>query len=325
MVSQALRRGDLVELRSPAEILATLDGNGSMGELPFMPEMLAYFGKRLSVDRIADKLCEYTKYLGSRKLPDAVLLANERCNGSGHGGCQARCRFFWKNAWLHKVPADAPPPVPPAERDLQALSDLVLAAVQHTVGNGEETEQRWRCQMTKLYDATEPVGLWNPKSYIGQYTNGNVSLADCVRITARAAIEEPLGKLGLTRKVFMQGTATGPIADRLDLQPGEWVQVRSKEEILATLTPSGRNRGMFFDREMAPYCGGTFRVEQRITRIIDDIKFLGRMIELRTDAVTLEGVACSGEISPMRWFCPRQIMPYWRECWLKRVDPPRRS
>jgi hypothetical protein len=158
MVSQALRRGDLVELRVPREILATLDGNGTMGELPFMPEMLAHFGKRLLVDRIADKLCEFSKYVGSRKLADAVLLADERCNGSGHGGCQARCRFFWKNAWLRKVPPDAPPPMPPAQHDLQALSELVRAAVQHTVGTGEETEQLWRCQMTKLYDATEPVG-----------------------------------------------------------------------------------------------------------------------------------------------------------------------
>ena len=325
MVSQPLRRGDLVELRSPGEILATLDGNGSLDELPFMPEMVAYFGKRLTVDRVADKLCEYTHYLGSRKLPDAVLLADQRCNGSDHDGCQARCRIFWKNAWLRKVSPDDPPAEPPSQPDLHTLSELIRRAVQHTVAAGEGTEQRWRCQMTQLFEATQPVGLWNPMSYIGQYTNGNVNLVDCVRITARAAIEEPLDKLGFGRKVFMQGTATKPIADTLDLQPGEWVQVRTKEEILATLTPAGRNRGMFFDREMTPYCGGTFRVEQRITRIIDDVKDIGRMIELGTDAVTLEGVVCSGELSRLRWFCPRHITPYWRECWLKRVDPPRRT
>jgi hypothetical protein len=98
--------------------------------------------------------------------------------------------------------------------------------------------------------------------------------------------------------------------------------VRSKEQILATLLPTGTNRGMWFDREMAPFCGRKFRVEQRITRFIDDIKHTGRMVELRTDAVTLEGVVCSGELSTLRWFCPRQITPYWRECWLERTDPP---
>jgi hypothetical protein len=167
--------------------------------------------------------------------------------------------------------------------------------------------------------------VWNPKSYIGQFTNGNVGLVECARVTARAAIEEPLRRLGFTPQIHMKGTATGPVDGKLDLQPGEWVQVRSKEEILATLTPGGRNRGMWFDREMIPYCGGTYRVEQRIKRIIDDIKHVGRMLDFTTDVVTLEGVVCVGNLSELRWFCPRQITPYWREVWLKRVDPPRRA
>jgi hypothetical protein len=176
--------------------------------------------------------------------------------------------------------------------------------------------------LTELFQATDHVSARNPWSYLGQCANGNVSLGHCLRVTARAAIEEPLRKLGLTPGVYMQGTATGPVVEKLDLQPGEWVQVRSKEEILTTLMPHGHNRGLWFDREMAAYCGGIFRVEQRITRFIDDMRSDGRMVELNSDAVTLESVVCSGELSTRRWFCPRQITPYWRECWLKRVDPP---
>jgi len=56
MSSRALRRSDLVEIRSAGEILATLDENGLMDGLPFMPEMIAYCGRRLAVDGIADKL-----------------------------------------------------------------------------------------------------------------------------------------------------------------------------------------------------------------------------------------------------------------------------
>jgi hypothetical protein len=41
----------------------------------------------------------------------------------------------------------------------------------------------------------------------------------------------------------------------------------------------------------------------------------------KSDCVTLEGVVCSGERSLRRWFCPRAIYPYWRECWLRRVEP----
>jgi hypothetical protein len=97
------------------------------------------------------------------------------------------------------------------------------------------------------------------------------------------------------------------------------VEVKTKEEIAATLSPRGRHRGLWFDREMMPYCGRTFRVRQRIQRIIDERD--GRMIELRNACVTLEGVVCSGDLSTRRWFCPRQILSYWRECWLRRIEP----
>ena len=61
-----------------------------------------------------------------------------------------------------------------------------------------------------------------------------------------------------------------PLQGSLKVHPGELVQVKSKEEIAATLSPEGRNRGLWFDREMLPYCGGTYRVRQRVNRIIDE-------------------------------------------------------
>lgn len=322
MSSQALRRGDLVEIRSPGEILATLDENGFLEALPFMPEMIARCGQRVLVDRIADKFCEYATYVGSRKLPDAVLLLDQRCSGSGHDGCQARCRIFWKNAWLRKVTPGETAAAPFALQDVQALTELTQRAVRHMGAINGKEQELWRCQLTEMMAASQPVSVWNPKSYIGQYTNGNVSLKHCVRVTARAAIEEPLRRLGVTPAVHLPGTATGPVDVDLNLQPGEWVQVLSKEEIAATLMPSGRNRGMWFDREMLPFCGGKYRVEQRIVKIIDDIRNIGQMVEFKTSVVTLEGVACSGDLSTLRWFCPRAITPYWREAWLKRVAAP---
>lgn len=35
-----LRRGDLVEVRTPTEILSSLDSNGTLDGLPFMPKQL---------------------------------------------------------------------------------------------------------------------------------------------------------------------------------------------------------------------------------------------------------------------------------------------
>lgn len=48
-----LRVGELVEVRSEAEILATLDENGELENLPFMPEMLQFCGQRFRVDKLA--------------------------------------------------------------------------------------------------------------------------------------------------------------------------------------------------------------------------------------------------------------------------------
>ena len=45
------------------------------------------------------------------------------------------------------------------------------------------------------------------------------------------------------------------------------------------------------------------------------------MVELKSDAVILEGVVCQGQHSVGRWFCPRAIYPWWRDCWLERVEP----
>jgi hypothetical protein len=106
----------------------------------------------------------------------------------------------------------------------------------------------------------------------------------------------------------------------LGLQAGEEVQIKPSGEIAATLNDKGFNRGLWFDEEMLPYCGRTFRVRQRIKRFVDE--HTGKMIELKgDDCVTLDGVVCSGEHSPVRWFCPRASYPYWREGWLESVHP----
>ena len=40
------RTGDLVEVRSKEEILATLDQHGSVDGMPFMPEILQYWDRK---------------------------------------------------------------------------------------------------------------------------------------------------------------------------------------------------------------------------------------------------------------------------------------
>ncbi len=53
-----LKAGEWVEVRTQDEILATLDQNGRLGNVPFMPEMLEYCGKQFRVHRRTDKTCD---------------------------------------------------------------------------------------------------------------------------------------------------------------------------------------------------------------------------------------------------------------------------
>src|SRR5215469_7953904 len=123
LTSSRLRVGDWVEVRSKEEILRTLDSNGRLDGMPFMPEMLAFCGQRFPVYKSAHKTCDTVFPVRGRRLEDAVHL-DTRCDGSAHGGCQASCLIFWKKAWLKPVHADGRPAqstCEPSGRDPQSV------------------------------------------------------------------------------------------------------------------------------------------------------------------------------------------------------------
>lgn len=68
---------------------------------------------------------------------------------------------------------------------------------------------------------------------------------------------------------------------------------------------------------MRSRCGGTYRVQRRVTRIIEE--HTGRMLAMKNPCVVLDGVYCTGETPEERLFCPRAVVIYWREIWLERV------
>lgn len=322
MAENELRRGDLVEVKSPSEILATLDEHGDLDGLPFMPEMAACCSRRFSVERRAEKVCD-SVLLGSIRLPDVVMLDDLRCDGSGHDGCQAECRIFWKEDWLRQVAAGAPPPAPFPDRDRAALIERTRRHASSSASVNGKEEVRYRCQATEVTHCSERLRTFDPRPYLREYTSGNVPLRHFLRVLGRAVVEEPMRKLGLIPQpldVFLPSTMKkGDTFEPLHLQPGEWVRVKSKEEIAKTLNNKGRNKGLWFDREMLPFCGKVFRVRRRVGRLIYEGD--GHMIVLKNDAVTLEDVVCTGDLNLRRWFCPRAMYPYWRECWLERASP----
>jgi hypothetical protein len=67
-----VRGGELVEVRSEEEILATLDVSGELDLLPFMPETLQRYDKRFTVYKVAHNLCDTMTRTGMRRMRDAV-------------------------------------------------------------------------------------------------------------------------------------------------------------------------------------------------------------------------------------------------------------
>jgi hypothetical protein len=103
----------------------------------------------------------------------------------------------------------------------------------------------------------------------------------------------------------------------LDLKAGEMVRMKSYPEVLETLDGNWRNRGLYFDAEMAPFCGGTYKVLRRVERIIHE--GTGKMLTLKNAAFILDGVVCKARYASNRKFCPRAYYQYCREIWLERV------
>src|SRR5271168_5161299 len=149
-----LRVGDWVEIQSREEILKTLDTKGQVEGMPFMPEMFAFCGKRFPIRKRAHKTCDTVFPVRGRRLSGAVHIET-RCDGSAHGGCQARCMFFWKDAWFE--PAAGPEKTP---LDTGGGSDLAPAkptgtgcseqGVWANTSRSEAGETLYSCQATQL-------------------------------------------------------------------------------------------------------------------------------------------------------------------------------
>jgi hypothetical protein len=86
-----LRVGELVEVCSQAEILATPDERGELESLPFRPETLQFCDRRFRVAKLALKLCDTIAWSGMHRMRNAVHLGETHCDGQVYGDCQAGC------------------------------------------------------------------------------------------------------------------------------------------------------------------------------------------------------------------------------------------
>lgn len=345
-VALNLRPGELVEVRSEAEIFATLDAKGRLDAQPFMPEMLNFCGKRYRVYKRADKTCDTISCTGSRRMWNTVYLEDLRCDGSAHDGCQARCLVFWKEAWLKRVRSSFWQRV--RSRNKEKLSEDARTSFQTsglttieglnqatrtTDANNNSGKITYICQATEHLRASVPLPWWEIRQYYRDVCWGNASVFDLMRAVFLWAFKKTVKIVGYRALVwsynrlqemrggvpypFQWGKLTKTPTEELNLKPGELVQVKSYQDVLSTLDQRNRNRGLSFDPEMAPYCGGQYRVLDRVERIVNEKT--GEMSKLPGVCIMMEGVKCRAWYSDRRVACPRSIYSYWREIWLKRV------
>lgn len=302
----------MVRVKSREEILSTLDSDGTVAALPFMPEMLKFCGQELTVSASAHKTCDTVEHLGHmRELDKTVHLEGARCDGSAHGGCQAACLLFWREEWLEGRPA--------------ARNEPPLAT-QETLAAQTQRDEVYSCQATAMRQASRPLSSVKPGQYVADFRSRNISPPRLLQAMLIAAfnlfqwrvVRRLPGRLrpfGGRTYPFYGGTGTGKrIPAAGEIQPGDIVRVRPKHEIMATLNAANKNAGMIFDGEMLPFCGIQARVERKVENIIDEPT--GKMLKLN-DCLVLEDVVCPGTYHRN---CPRGGLPYWREAWLEKVS-----
>ncbi len=211
--------------------------------------------------------------------------------------------IFWKEAWLMRAegsaerrPPDAPapaaaPPVMPPDRT-------------------------YACQATSLLAATQPLSRWDLSQYVRDVTSGNFTTLQEISALMIVLYNRISRWLGGREYGAAVGTLEKTPTVALGLQAGELVEVRSRDEIIATLDPWAKNRGLSITWEMLRHSGRRFRVLTRVDRMI--LETNGHMREIK-NTVLLDGAACEGVC---RRSCARYTHPMWREAWLKRVEEP---
>lgn len=302
-----LRAGEIVEVRSLPEILATLDERGCLDGLPFMPEMAAFCGHRFPVHRRLEKVWEYAHGTGLRRVRNAVLLQAVRCDGQSHGGCQAACQLIWKEAWLKRPWTDSP-----GILDLPHQVDLVSNT--HVTVQGK---LRYICQITELQRASSQLRYRSLGHFLRDLNVGNVRLFPLLVVISVRLFNAAHWRLaGYLWPVLKPTDSDSSPQQSLGLRPGQLVRVKSKHAIELTLNRHSRNRGLEFGKDMLFYCGGSYRVAASINRIVHEAT--GELLMLKTPSILLKGVTSVGGTT----LCPQNEYYFWREIWLEPEPSP---
>jgi hypothetical protein len=303
-MSVRFRPGDIVEVKAAEEILQTLDADGALDQLPFMPEMIPHCGKRFQISRRVLNTCVSGPDAGMRMFTkdDVVLLDGLRCSGADHDDCQKGCVIFWREAWLRKVENSAQLNVVDSKS-----SDRLRARLKTLV-----RPNVYFCQASELLNVSKPLSRAERiANCFGEVRAGNCSPFEMAR---RIGIWLLWKMRRVILGTYARGNKKPTPTESLNLRPGERVEVKSLDSIIETLNQTAHNRGLLFFPNMRLLCGLEQSVERRLDKIIVD--GTGEMRQLH-NTVYLEGSHCGCSYIAFGG-CTRCEFAYWREIWLRR-------
>lgn len=304
--------GDWVEVKGLVEIVQTLDADGTLDGLPFMPEMVQYCGRQFRLGRRARKSClEYVSHnvttIGIREFCGDSLWVIDglRCSGNDHDGCQRGCLIFWKSEWLRKLNTAG------ATASPSVVNRVTPSQVLKTKVNPD----RYFCQSTELVRVTKPLSLGGRfRICFSEVVSGDVGVLEMLKRIISPIFWKAMDRFVRPRHVI--GPLEKTVLTRIDLMPGELVEVKSSEEIRQTLNRKGCNRGLRYDHGLNQFCGTRHLVRDRLDKII--VESTGRMAKIE-GTVTFEDTTCQCHMTAFGG-CVRQDLVYWREAWLNRLE-----
>jgi hypothetical protein len=300
MARSNLSLGEIVKVCSEKEILATLDKNGTLEGLPFIADMRKYCGEKFRVQRHVTKLV--VEGVGVRRINEVVILAGVTCDGEANEGCRRTCPLLWKEAWIRKV------------NDNNGQNQRVERMSSATENELDLPEGISVCQSVNLFKATSAVYKWDFRQHMWDIISGTYRPVERMRLILNSLSLQVQRVLAGKKPSTLRGRLKRTPSVTLSLQLGELVEVKSKEEILATLDSKGRNRGLNFTPEMVKYCGKRLRVLKRLDKMVSEKT--GEIREI-ANTVLLEGSTCDGK---SQGGCQRVCYCLWREIWLRRVQ-----
>ena len=102
-VSEPLKIGDQVRVRSWQEIEATLDPFKELKGCAFLAEMKEFCGTEQKVFQVMERFLDERDYKVKR-VKGIVLLEGVICRGTPvFGRCDRSCLLFWREEWLEKI------------------------------------------------------------------------------------------------------------------------------------------------------------------------------------------------------------------------------